>query len=80
MAMARAVDKWAGNTITTFQISWAATGTCIIQGANQDVPGAYETLYTSTGMALDTYSDGNSWSFYRVLSSSNGTLLVLAKR
>lgn len=80
IAMARGVDTWAGNTYTTFEILWLAAGTCIIQGANQDVDASYVTLYTSTSVTTDNYTDVASWSFYRVLSSSNGTLLVLAKR
>lgn len=71
---------------TTFQIKFAATpvtGTLAIQGSNVDIDGSYETLYTSTNVQYDSYTDTGRWRFYRaklLTQSAGGAVTVIAQR
>lgn len=70
----------------TFTIDWTATptgSTVLIQGSNLDIDGDYQTLYTSTATAHDSYNDVGGFLFYRAkvsVYSAGTSVQVIAKR
>ena len=62
----------AGYAPVTFSIDFPSspTDSLLIQGANFDVEGDYQTLYTSTNKQHDVYTDTGAWLFYRATLSS----------
>ena len=69
----------------TFTIDYAAapTAVMVIQGSNRDIDADYQTLYTSTSIQHDSYSDGGGYAYYRAkqISESGGQpVTVIAQR
>lgn len=87
LAFARGQSPSGADQGTTFSISFPSASpnaTVLIQGSNQDVDAQYQTLWTSTGLQYDNFTDDvGRWAFYRSqLSaySSGGMPAVIAKR
>lgn len=85
VAFARGYSPSGDDAGITFQISFAVAPTAVvaIQGSNVDLDAAYETLYTSTNVQFDNYTDTTRWAFYRaklVTQSAGGALTVRVQR
>jgi hypothetical protein len=68
VAFVRAMAPNATQTAMTFSIDWAAvpTGsTIVIQASNTDLDADYVTVYTSTALQHDLYTDVGQSAFYR---------------
>lgn len=70
---------------STFMINFAASPTAVvvIQAANNDVEAEYQTIYTSTNLQVDAYTDIGYSDFYRakrISGSAGGLLTVNVKR
>jgi hypothetical protein len=63
-------------TTYTFSIDYASAPTAVmtIQGSNTDVDADYVTLYTSTSIQHDFWTDTGAWKYYRaaLVSQSGG--------
>lgn len=71
---------------TTFSIDWETTptgSTVLIQVANQDVDADYVTVYTSTALQHDVYTDIGRARYYRAKVApyaAGGKLTLIANR
>lgn len=85
IAISRGNSPSAADNGITFQIIWASAPTAVIeiQGSNVDVDADYETLYSSSNVRYDNYTDTVRWQYYRakVISySAGGACTVNAQR
>ena len=85
IAIARAQGPGGVDGGVTFSMQFAAapTSSLTIQGANQDIEAAYQTIATSTNKQQDVYTDTGRWAFYRARlasQSAGGALTVIAQR
>jgi len=82
----RALSPSGSDQGTTFSIDWTDTptgSTVVIQGSNIDTDGDYITLYTSTAVQHDVYTDIGRYKFYRAKCSTYAagtSLTVIAQR
>jgi hypothetical protein len=85
VSFARAMGPTQGDNGITFQILFASAPTAVvlIQGSNVDTDADYETVYTSTNLQNDSYTDIGRFAFYRaklLSQSAGGALSVIASR
>lgn len=85
LQFSRGQSPSASDQGTTFQIIFpsAPSAVVLIQASNVDVDADYQTVWTSTNLQNDNYTDTTRWAFYRAkLStySSGGMPVVVVKR
>ena len=72
-----------GEPVTkTFTMDFASSPTAalLIQGANVDTDANYQTLYTSTNIQHDNYTDTLAFKYYRAKLSTGGSSNALTVR
>jgi hypothetical protein len=85
IAFARGYSPSGDDSGITFQILFAAAPTAqvVIQASNVDADANYQTVFTSTNLQNDNYTDTVRWKFYRaklVSQSAGGALTLIASR
>ena len=85
VAFAFSVGPNPGNNSKTFHIDFASAPTAVvdIQAANADVDADYITVYTSTNLQHDAYTDIGTSAFYRAKlasQSAGGAITVTVQR
>jgi hypothetical protein len=86
IAVARGYNPAGGAAVPmVFTIHFAAapTASVLIQGSNVDVDAQYQTVFTSTGLQDENYTDYGIFQFYRAQlasQSAGGALTVIVQR
>jgi hypothetical protein len=82
---ARGVSPSGNDAGMTFEIDFAVAPTAVvlIEASNTDIDADYQTVWTSTNLQHDNYTDTARWAFYRAALSTysaGGALTVKVQR